>query len=181
MSRGSSALLAIDAQQKLLPLIPGHVSIVWNIRRLIDGAAILQVPVLATEQYPRGLGPTTPELAARLNCVVEKRSFSCVGSGELLAQLSGRGRLQLLLAGIETHVCVQQSALDLLAEGYQVFVAVDATGTRFGVDHETALRRMEICGVTLTTTESVLFEWCETAGSDQFKQISALVREPRPA
>ncbi len=180
MSRQDAALVVIDVQQKLLPFVNHHASIVWNIGRLIDGAGMLGVPVFATEQYPQGLGHTTPELATRLGQVPQKLSFSCGGCPDFVVSLREAGRHKLLLTGIEAHVCVQQTAMDLMTEGYQVFLAIDAIGSRNTCDYETAVRRMESCGVTLTTTEAALFEWCEIAGTSEFKQISALVRADPP-
>ncbi len=177
MSRHDSALLVVDVQEKLIGLIPGHERIVWNIRRLIDGARALGVPVAATEQYPQGLGPTTAVLAERLTNIPAKLAFSCGGCPEIFREFRERGVYKILLAGIEAHVCIQQTALDLLNDGFQVYLAVDAIGARFEVDYQTALRRMDSAGVTLTTTESALFEWCDVAGTPEFKQISALVRE----
>ncbi|MCA9223256.1 MAG: hydrolase [Planctomycetales bacterium] len=181
MSRDDSALLVVDVQEKLIPLIPGHERLVWNIRRLIDGAAVLGVAVAGTEQYPRGLGHTIAELRDRLGDLPEKLLFSCGGCPELFERWRDAGIYKILLCGIESHVCVQQTAFDLLGEGFQVYLAVDAVGARFSIDHQTALRRMETAGASLTTTESALFEWCEAAGTTEFKQISALVREPGPA
>ncbi|MEQ8789003.1 MAG: hydrolase [Pirellulaceae bacterium] len=180
MSRDDSALLVVDVQEKLIGLIPQHQRIVWNIRRLIDGAKALGVPVLATEQYPQGLGPTTPELAERLGEIPDKLTFSCGGCGDLFADLSERGIFKVLVVGIECHVCVQQTVLDLLGEAFQVYLAVDALGSRHEIDYQTALRRMDSSGAALTTTEAALFEWCDIAGTPQFKQISALVREQPP-
>jgi nicotinamidase-related amidase len=181
MSRSDTALLVVDMQEKLLKLIPNHPRLIWNARRLIDGAKLLGLPVAATEQYPQGLGPTVPELAERVEHLPAKVMFSCRECASVADDFRQRGIGKVLLAGIETHVCMQQTALDLLADGYRVYVAVDATGSRNELDASIALRRMEASGVTLTTTEAALFEWCEAAGSPEFKQISALVRELPPA
>ena len=181
MSAADTALLVVDVQEKLIPLIPGRERIVWNIRRLIDGAKILGVPVVATEQYPKGLGRTVAELAERLESPPEKLLFSCRECESIFTSLTERGIQKILVVGIESHVCVQQTVLDLLAAGLRIYVAVDAIGARFSIDHETALRRIDSSGAVLTTTEAALFEWCEAAGTPQFKQISALVREASPA
>ncbi len=180
MSRDDSALLVVDVQGKLITMVPGHERIIWNIRRLIDGAKSLGVPVAATEQYPKGLGPTTPELAERLGDIPAKMTFSCGGCPEIFRDLSDRGIYKILVVGIEAHVCVQQTVFDLMADGFHVYLAVDAVGARFDIDYQTALRRMDSAGATLTTTESALFEWCDVAGTPEFKQISALVRETPP-
>lgn len=181
MSRNDTALLVVDMQEKLLRLMAGHERVTWNARRLIDGAKLLGLPVAATEQYPQGLGPTTPDLAQRIGPMPAKVMFSCRECQGVLDDFRQRGVGKILVAGIEAHVCVQQTVLDLLADGYRVYLAVDAIGARHEIDYTTALRRMESSGVTLTSTEAALFEWCEAAGSPEFKQISALVREPPPA
>lgn len=181
MSADDSALLVVDVQGKLIKLIPDYQRIIWNIGRLIDGAKLLGVPVIATEQYPQGLGPTTPELADRLDTVAAKMHFSCGECGEVFEDLAARGIYRLLVVGIEAHVCIQQTVLDLLGNGFRVYTAVDAVGARFAIDRETALRRMDSAGATLTTTEAALFEWCEVSGTSEFKQISAMIRQPPPA
>ena len=153
----------------------------WNVRRLIDAAGVLGLPVLASEQYPKGLGPTTGELAQRLPAAIpEKLTFSSGGCPGLFDDIQRRGIHKILVCGIEAHVCVQQTVLDLLADGRRVYVAVDAVGSRFEVDYRTALARMDSAGATLTSTEAAMFEWCEAAGTPEFKQISRLVQEKGP-
>jgi len=187
MSVHDTALLVIDVQERLVPAISGREVVVWNCGRLIDGARLLGLPVCATEQYPKGLGPTVAELAERLKQVAgigqipSKLTFSCGGCPELFEKLRRHQRNKILVCGVETHVCVQQTVLDLLADGWRMYVAVDAVGSRYAIDHETALRRMESSGATLTTTEAALFEWCQTAGAAEFKQISQLVRQQPPS
>ena len=180
MSRSDSALLVVDVQEKLVPAIATAGRIVWNVRRLIDGASLLGLPVVASEQYPQGLGPTVPELASRLEHRPAKLGFSCRELPELFAGLRRQNVEKLLLCGIETHVCIQQTALDLLADGWRVYVAADATGSRHDLDHQVALRRMESSGAVITTAEAALFEWCQAAGTPEFKQISRIVRETEP-
>lgn len=180
MSRKDTALVVVDVQEKLISLVPGFHRIVWNVGRLIDGAKILGVPVLGTEQYPKGLGSTVEALSARIGSLPEKLSFSCCGCEEFLENLSALKVTKVLLCGIESHVCIQQTGFDLLSAGYRVYLAVDALGARFTVDHETALRRMDSAGATLTSTEAALFEWCQVAGTAEFKQLSSLVRQPPP-
>jgi nicotinamidase-related amidase len=180
MSRDDSALLVVDVQEKLLPVIRDPSRVVWNVRRLIDGAKVLGIPVAATEQYPRGLGPTTQELCTRLAEIPGKLTFSCGGCPEIFRRFRDAGCHKILVVGIEAHVCVQQTVLDLLSAGFRVYLAVDAVSSRFELDYQTALRRMDSAGATLTTTESALFEWCDEAGTPEFKQISALVREADP-
>lgn len=181
LSRESSRLLIVDVQEKLLPLIPTAESMIENCRKLIVGAGVLSVPAFATEQYPKGLGSTTPVLAELLGEIPEKLRFS---SAEVLnwglAAEQEDDREQIVVAGIEAHVCVQQTVLDLLTAGFRVYVAADAVGARHATDLQFALRRMESAGATITTTESAIFEWCEVAGTPEFKRISALIRESPP-
>ena len=180
MSRDDTALLIVDVQGKLITLVPEHERLIWNMGRLIDGAELLGLPVLATEQYPKGLGPTVSELAERLGPIAEKVTFSCGECGQLFAPLSDQGVYKILLAGIEAHVCIQQTAFDLLTAGFRVYLAVDAIGARHEVDYNTAMRRLDSAGAALTTTESALFEWCATAAAPEFKQISQLIQQVPP-
>jgi len=178
LSATNSRLLIVDVQDKLLPPIANGPRLVHNCRRLIDGAKIVSVPVYGTEQYPQGLGPTTAELATRMGPRVEKVIFSCaavLGWGQA-ADVTDE-REQLVVAGMETHVCVMQTVLDLIAGGFRVYVPVDAVGSRGELDAKVALERMAASGATLTTVESVLFEWCEKAGTPEFKQIQKLIIE----
>ena len=181
MNREDSALLVIDVQQRLLPVIPENSRLVWNIGRLLRGAEALGVRIAGTEQYPEKLGPTVPELAQHLNAPPSKAAFSCAECRELFAAWRDDNRHRILVCGIETHVCVQQTVLDLLGAGFAVYVAVDAVGSRFKADRDVALRRMETSGATLTTVEAALFEWCEVAGTPEFKTISRLAKESPPA
>jgi nicotinamidase-related amidase len=181
MNRNDSALLVIDAQVKLLSVVPDRDRIVWNIRRLLDAAATLGVAIAGTEQYPDRLSPTVPELKERIGSAPDKLCFSAGVCGEIFETWKNDGRFRVLVCGIETHVCVLQTALDLAAAGYEPYVAVDAVGARHAVDHDTALRRMELSGVILTTAETAMFEWCRTAEGPEFKRISALAKESGPA
>jgi isochorismate hydrolase len=181
LDRARSALLVVDFQEKLLPSIRHRTRIEWNIGRLIDGARLLGVATEATEQYPQGLGPTASSLRERLGTIPQKTMFSCRQCAEIFERWSDAGIDQVVLCGIEAHVCILQTALDLIAMGFDVYVAVDATGSRFELDEQVGLQRIALSGGTLATTESILFEWCETASAAEFKQISALVRESAPA
>jgi len=180
MSRTDTAVLVIDVQEKLLAAIPAAPLIEWNVRRLVEGARVLSLPVLATEQYPQGLGPTCGGILELVDEPVAKKSFSCCLCPEVMERLVGTNASKVLLAGAETHVCVQQTALDLLGGGYRVYIASDAVGSRSSLDHATALRRMDACGAIITTVEAALFEWCETADAPEFKQISRIVRQQPP-
>jgi len=176
-----TALLVVDVQEAFIPFEPDGERIVWNCRRLLDAAKLFQIQTFATEQYPEKLGPTVAPLAERLDSpAAAKTAFSCGECGSVFMAWREAGIHRVLVCGIETHVCVQQTVLDLLATGFQVLIAVDAVGARFTIDHKTALRRMEASGALLTTTESALFEWCGKSGTAEFKQISALAKEKPP-
>jgi nicotinamidase-related amidase len=180
MSAGDTALLVVDAQEKLLNVVPGRKQIEWNIRRLLDAAATLGVPAAATEQYPEKLGHFPAALAERLHEPISKLVFSGAACCPFFEAWRADLRHHILICGIETHVCIAQTAFDLTAAGWMVYVAVDAVGTRHAIDHETALRRMESAGIILTTTEAAIFEWCQAAGTPEFKKISALAKETPP-
>jgi nicotinamidase-related amidase len=177
MSATDTGILVIDVQQKLIAKIPGADDLVRNIAFLLDSARLLDIPAWGTEQYPQGLGPTIDELARRLPERLAKVRFSCGELPEVLDNLRRAARPKMLLAGIEAHVCVQQTALDLLTHGFQVFVAADATGSRYSVDKDFALRRLERAGAVVTTSESAAFEWLGGSNCPQFKPISRLVQE----
>ncbi len=182
MTIADTALLVIDVQERFLPVLPDAARIVWNCRRLLEGARILGVGAAITEQNPDKLGRTVPELLAdHAGPVAAKMAFSAGPCGEIFAAWRQQGVERALLCGIETHVCVAQSALDLLAAGYQVSLAADAVGSRAAHDHEIALRRLESSGVIVTTVEAALFEWCAQAGTPAFRQISALVKKVPPS
>ena len=134
----------------------------------------------ATEQYPDKLSATVPELKQRLGPIPDKLSFSACVCGSIFEAWRAAGLYRVLVTGIETHVCVQQTAIDLAADGWMVYLAVDAVGSRRDIDYQTALRRMESAGIILTSTEAAMFEWCRVAGSPEFKKISALAKETQP-
>ena len=177
LSATRSQLLIVDMQQKLLPHIPVSEQVTANCRRLLDTAKLFEVPSFTTEQYPRGLGATTEELAGYFDELPEKLRFSCA---EVLnwnnAAERDDMRDQLIIAGIESHVCVLQTAFDFLAQGYRVVIPADAVGSRKKQDWKFALQRLADGGAVITTTESVLFEWCEVAGTEQFKQMTQWVK-----
>jgi nicotinamidase-related amidase len=170
------ALLVIDIQEKLIRAIEGAEQLIASSLLLVKAARILEIPVFATEQYPRGLGPTVEPLASLIPERPSKLTFHCLGSPGLAAKLAVSGVRHLTLAGIETHVCVAQTAIELLGLGYQVQVAADAVGSRYAIDKEYALRRLEKAGATISTSEAILFEWTETAEHPRFKELSALVK-----
>lgn len=173
-----TAVLVVDVQEKLMPKILGVEALVRNIAFLLDACKILGVPATATEQYPRGLGPTIPELASRLpSPLPEKLGFSCCAVPSVAAGFRAAGRSNVLVVGIEAHVCVLQTVLDLLAADFRVFVAVDAISGRFSLDQQVALRRVEQAGAVPVTVEAAVFEMTKQAGTPTFKAISALVQD----
>jgi nicotinamidase-related amidase len=177
MSSADTGLLVIDMQEKLVPLIIDSTDLVRNIAFLIDAARLLEMTVQATEQYPRGLGATVPDLATRLPHRPDKTAFSCCAIPEVVTNFHRAARPKLVLAGIETHVCVLNTGLDLLADDFRVYIPVDAVGSRYRLDHDIALRRLEQAGAILTTVEGCVFEWVGGSAHPHFKQISRLVQE----
>ncbi len=171
-----AGLLVVDVQGKLVTAIPDHERLIANVVALIRGARTLSLPVWATEQYPRGLGPTTPLIAELIPDRPAKTTFHCCAVPQILEQLYGRNIRHVTVAGIEAHVCVAQTALELLDVGFQVQIPADAVGARHKVDWEFAMRRLERAGAVVSTTESVLFEWTETSDRPEFKVISDLIK-----
>ncbi|KAF0165083.1 MAG: isochorismatase hydrolase [Rhodocyclaceae bacterium] len=168
-----SALLVVDVQGRLVPAVAGWQALLDHVIWLIRVARRLEVPVLACEQYPQGLGPTHPAVAAELpaGCIASKLHFSAVaGACHGLDQAGGRG--QYVVCGMETHVCVMQTVIELLAGGKQVFVVDEAVGSRRDADKALALQRMRDAGASIVSREMVAFEWLRRADSDVFREIS---------
>jgi nicotinamidase-related amidase len=175
-------LLVVDLQDKLLAAIADRERVVANVVHLVRGAQTLGLPVWATEQYPQGLGPTTAGVADLISDRPAKTTFHCCEVPRFLAELQGRNVRHVTVAGIEAHVCIAQTALELLDLGFQVQVPADAVASRHAIDWEFALRRLAQAGAVVSTTEAVLFEWTETADRPEFKAISDLIkRMNRPA
>ncbi len=176
LSATTSRLLIVDMQEKLLVAMNERGAVTPNCVKLVRGAEVLGVPVDATEQYPKGLGETVDVLASLIPQRPDKMRFSCSEALAWAAQGTAADQPhQVALAGIEAHVCVLQTAFDLLANGFEVFVVADAVTSRNRSDYEFGLKRMADAGVQLVTTEMVLFEWCEVAGTDEFKKISRII------
>lgn len=176
--RGTTLLLVVDVQERLIPSISRHQELIDRIRMLLDAAAILKLRVAYSEQYPKGLGATVPGLLERLEAAdrIEKTSFSIVGSEEFINLIADVKPTHIALVGIEAHVCVAQSALDLTALGHRVTVIHDATSSRNLYDKDYAIERLRSEGVTITTSEAFLFELTEVAGTPEFKEILKLVK-----
>jgi len=178
----SSCLVLIDLQERLLPVIREGETVLSVCRFLRQAAAIFAVPTLLTEQYPKGLGSVVPALLEGAEDLPRLSKMRFSAASEILGFLeeqNGARRVpvtQVCLAGIETHVCVLQTAVELLREGLQVFVAADGTGSRFESDRILGLQRMSAAGVQVMAAESAAFEWCGTAEHPRFRELSQLVR-----
>lgn len=173
LDRVRSLLLIIDFQGRLMPVIDRAEDVVANARRLVTAAQLLNVPQVRTEQNPKGLGPTVPELAGP-GVVLEKMSFDACPAPGLMDALENRE--QIVVAGCEAHICVGQTVLGLLSRGREVFVVRDAVGSRRAESKETAIHRLSRHGAEIVTTEMVLFEWLQTSTDPQFKAVSALIK-----
>jgi nicotinamidase-related amidase len=179
LEKGLAALLVVDVQEKLAP----NKQDVWdgmvaNIAKLIAAAQDLGIPVLATEQYPEKLGATTPALCEALGDTprMGKVCFSCFGSPEFSAALKATGRSHLIITGMETRICVMQTALDALDRNLKVFVPTDAVASQDKAEHKAGLRRMEQNGAQLATTQMALFELLRAAGTPEFKSLMPLLK-----
>lgn len=177
--RDRSCLLIVDVQEKLLPAIADGDRVLESIVFLLDCASVLNLPVLVSEQYPQGLGPSVPAIAEHQVAAptFQKLRFSAKGGFEQQTVVDLQPRRQVVIVGIETHICVLQTALEMLAAGYQVFVVEDGTGSRHIPDRSSGLARILKAGGIVCTAESVAFEWCAVAGTEEFRKISRLVRD----
>ncbi len=178
INRTRTGLVVIDIQERLLPAIFEKERVVANTLRLIKGAAVLGVPVLVTEQYPLGIGPTVSEIAADIPgfAPMDKLTFSSCAAPGFLDEVKSRALTDLILCGIEAHVCVCQSCLDLLEGGFAPFVVADAVSSRTPENHRLGLERMREAGALIVSTEMALFELLGRAGTEEFKQVLALVK-----
>ena len=176
-----SQLLIIDVQERLAHTMGEEVlaKLVRNTSILLEAAAALAIPVLRTEQYPKGLGPTLPEIIAKLppdQTAYEKTCFSSCGAAGIEPLLNHAARPQMIITGMEAHICVLQSAIQLQQRGTQVFVVQDAVCSRSKKHYKNALARMQQAGIIISNTESVLFEWLGDSSHPQFKSLSKLIR-----
>ncbi len=180
-----ACLLVIDLQEKLLPLIASHERIVQSSIKLIEGVCIFGLPVIVTEQYPKGIGSTDQSIRAALEkshaTILEKPTFSAWAHPPVVDVLLEIDRPQVIVLGIEAHVCVQQTVLDLLSRDYDVFVCADAVGSRGRMDYDRSLDRMRQGGALITTVESVLFELCNRCDTPQFKTMIEVIKAYPPA
>ena len=172
-------LLVVDVQDRLIDTIHEHQTVVENIKALVKTAQILRLQVLATEQEK--LGATLPELQVLLSNSLkfQKVNFSCCGDSAFMRELSQTRKRTVIVCGIETHICVLQSVLDLLTHRYSVLLARDASSSHALIDRETAIERMRDAGTMIATTEAVIYELTEKAGTEEFRKILELVKERR--
>jgi nicotinamidase-related amidase len=181
LHRADAFLVVIDVQLKLMPVISEREAVERNIERLVRGARIVDIPALLTEQYVQGLGATVPIVRRAFEetsgyLPIEKSCFSTYGCAEFVTATRNLHRKQAIVAGVEAHVCVYQTVSDLLANGYDVTIAADAISSRTEANKEIAIRRMVADGARLSSTEMVLFELTVTSGTDEFRDISRLVK-----
>jgi nicotinamidase-related amidase len=180
LSPARAALVVIDVQERLCAAMDQNVlcQLTKNIGILLESANEIGVPVIFTEQYVKGLGSTLSELRSRAPAApaIEKMTFSCCGNEAFIKQLKDSGRSQIIISGMETHVCVLQTVIDLLAEGFDVHVVKDAVMSRSHDNRQTAMEAMTLAGAVPSTTESVVFQLLKVAGTDSFKKLSKLVK-----
>jgi nicotinamidase-related amidase len=178
IDRAKAQLLLIDMQERLLPAMAAPERVLKNAIILAKAARALDLPITVSEQYPKGLGHTVAPLKAEIGNapVDEKVEFSCWKNAALRERIKQQGRDQVIVAGIEAHVCVLQTAMDLKAAGYQVFAVADAMSSRAENSAELAFARMQQAGIAIVTTEMAIFELLGAAGTPDFKQLSGLIR-----
>ncbi len=174
----ASCLVAVDLQERLAPAISGRDKVVRKAALLLRAAARLKVPVLLTEQYPKGLGGTLPEILQLAPGAdkVEKIAFSSLADPGFLERYRALGRRQVVLLGTEAHVCMLQTGLDMLSDGAALFVVADAVGSRDPADARAALQRLERAGATIVTAEMVVFEWLRRAGTEDFRHLLRYIK-----
>lgn len=179
LKREEALLMVVDEQGKLFDQTYEHDTIVKNSKIMIRGAQILKIPILVTEQYPKGLGPTVPEMVETLGedyKPIEKKTFSCLAEPNIIKAVEKQSRSQLILIGIEAHVCVHQTCIHALQMGLEVFFVNDAISSRSKWNRDSAFSKMQMAGAFPSPAEMTLFELMYTAQIPEFKQISELVR-----
>lgn len=178
LRKEDTVLVAIDFQEKLLPAMQGAAEVEKNANILISGVKAFGIQRIATTQYAKGLGQTVPGITEALGeCqIIDKSTFSCLGNEEFRAALEASGKKSVIIAGIETHICVEQTVLDLIDEGFSVFVAADAVDSRNVRNRDISIERMAAAGAVITSTESILYDLLGGAKAPGFKTISGLVK-----
>ncbi len=178
IDRDDAIFVAIDFQEKLMPVVAEPEELEAKAAKLAQGMKTLEIPTIVTQQYTKGLGVTVPAIAEALGkfTPIDKTTFSCMGNEDFLASLEALDRGCVILAGIEAHICVEQTAIDLLREGYEVALVTDCVQSRDPRNRDIAIQRMNQAGVIPTSFESVLYELLGSAKASEFKAISALVK-----
>jgi len=178
ISKEKTIFVLVDVQGKLARMMHESEPLIKNLENLIQGLRILDVPIIWVEQYPKGLGPTVEELSRHLTDqeAIAKMSFSACNDEVFMEALKESGRQQVLVAGIETHICVYQTCAGLQDSGYEVQVVADAVSSRTLENKKIGLEKMKSLGITWTSVEMALFELMEVAGGDKFKQVSKLIQ-----
>ncbi|HIU25944.1 MAG TPA: hydrolase [Candidatus Copromorpha excrementigallinarum] len=173
-----ATLVVVDVQERLMPVMSGREELEERLARLVKGMKALGIPVVVTQQYTKGIGKTIPSVAGALGefTHVEKTSFGCMRTEEFKERLERLGNKTVVLCGVEAHICVQQTALQLLEAGYRVYLVVDCIGSRNEEDKVWAVARMGEAGAVITTYESVLYEIMGDSRAAEFKEISAIVK-----
>ena len=174
----NTVLILIDFQERLFPAMHDKEKLLRNVVKLIKGAIVLEIPIILTEQYPKGLGPTIPEIKELIPGIkpIEKVCFSCCDEESFTKALDALSRKQVLIAGIEAHICVYQTAMALARAGYEVQAVGDCVASRDLENKLVALFKMGAAGISPTTTETALFELLKVAKGDKFKAISSIVK-----
>ena len=182
VNREDAVLVVVDVQERLVPAIDRELyeRSIRNFKIVIEAAGTLGIPIVLTEQYPKGLGRTVPDVVQALEGKaferIEKVSFSCGRDEGFLAAIAKTARRQVVIVGMETHVCVYQTSLDLINAGYEVFVLDDAVSSRFLHNYQSGIAALRDAGVVVVSTETAVFQWMKVAGTPEFKKISSLLR-----
>lgn len=178
LHKQDAILVIVDIQERLAAVMGEGQKVIANCLHLINAAGLLRIPVLLTEQYPKGLGPTVNEIKDALETYgpMEKIAFNCCKEPDFLSKIAFTGRRKIILTGMETHICVLQTCLGLLKEGYSVHTANDAVCSRKPENHKTAIEFMRDAGAVITCTETILFQLLEKAGTEEFKIISKRIK-----
>lgn len=173
-----SCLIVIDIQDRLVPAMQAPARVIRNTRLLMKAADMMDIPILMTEQYPKGLGHIVPELqgVAPKAEVIEKIHFSCLNEDPFRARFEALGRKQAVIVGMEAHICVMQTGANLMEEGVEIFVVTDATSSRSLESEKACLDRLGAAGAGIVTTEMVVYEWLGRAGTPAFKEILPLIK-----
>jgi nicotinamidase-related amidase len=177
IDRGKTVFVLVDIQEKFIPVMHEAEELITNTNILVKSSEILDIPLIVTEQYSKGLGNTTDRISLpEKRHLIEKVRFSCFGSVGFVGRLKELDASSLVLFGVEAHVCILKTALEALKNGYEVHVVADAISSRSAENRSIAIERMRQSGIFITSTEMILFQLLEKAGSDEFKAISRLIR-----